>query len=205
MSATVSAPSVRAIGRPLDADRDAYALSNADRPGTAVPVSGAVVRALLRSALHSHGSAVLEPGAAVTFTYGPTAAIVPAELAPVFRAVPCLRPPHTPECAHCGHWRGEHDHPAVPTACTRYRMRVGPARYKMPEHDDVAYAWVRRIGRARVVFEISKPSALFPGGTLAVHRYPALGDGPAEFCAHLLVIEPKLRSALLGRARSHVR
>ncbi|MGW7327744.1 hypothetical protein ACWGIU_03810 [Streptomyces sp. NPDC054840] len=78
-------------------------------------------------------------------------------------------------------------------------MSIGPARFKLPEHPAVSYAWVRRIGRTRVVFEIAEPSPPFPSGTLSVHRYPAVGDGPAEFSAHFYVIPPARREAILTR------
>ncbi|MFD0352957.1 hypothetical protein ACFVHW_04295 [Streptomyces sp. NPDC127110] len=192
------------ISRPMEAEAPAYLLSNADRKTAAAPVSGALVRSLLASALYSRGSAALEPGGTVVLTYGQIAGVVPGFLGPVFRAVPCARPPFTPCCAQCGHWRGEHDHPAVPTACTRYRLRVGPARFAVPEHDGVSYAWVRRMGSSRFRFEISEPNMRFPGGTLAVHRFPALGEGPAEFCAHFVPIPPERRAAVLACARSRV-
>ncbi|MGW7090013.1 hypothetical protein ACWGH2_41890 [Streptomyces sp. NPDC054871] len=193
-----------ALGRPLDASGTSYALRNADRAGTAVPVSGALVRSLLASAFHSQGAAALEPHGAVWLTFGQSAGMTPGVLGPVFLAEPCERPPLTPCCALCGHWKGEHDHPGVPTACTRYRLYIGPRRFKAPEHEAVAYAWVRRMGRSRFVFEIGTPSELFPGGTLAVHRYRALGDGAHEFSAHLWPIPPEERAAVLERARAGV-
>lgn len=198
----VDAP--HAIGRPLDATGTAYALSNADREGAAVPVSGALLRSLLASALHSRGAAALEPDGTVRFTFGQSAGMVPGVLGPMFLAEPCERPPLTPCCAWCGHWKGEHDHPGAPTACTRYRLSIGPRRFKAPEHDGVTYAWVRRMGRTRIVFEISEPSELFPGGTLVVHRYRAPGDGPYDFTAHFLPIPAEERAALLERARARV-
>ncbi|MER5482584.1 hypothetical protein ABT024_05120 [Streptomyces sp. NPDC002812] len=194
------------IDRPLDATEPAYLLSNADRPATAVAVSGALVRSLLASTLHSGGAAALDPGdGEVVLSWPQIGGMVPALLGPVFRAVPCARPPRTPCCARCGHWPSEHDHPAVPTSCTRYRLNIRPARFKLPDHPGVTYAWVRRFGRTRVVFEIAEPSALFPGGTLAVHRYPAVGDGPVEFSAHFHVIPEVRRAALLRRAAARVR
>lgn len=194
-----------AISRPLDANATAYALSNADRPAAAVPVSGALFRSLLASAFHSHGAAALEPDdGTVVLTWAQLGGMVPGSLGPVFRAVPCERPPRTPCCALCGHWQGEHDHPAVPTACTRYRLSIGPARFKMPEHDAVTYSWVRRVGRTRAVFEIRKPTEAFPGGTLAVHRLPAPGDGPYAYCAHYWEIPQGRRAAVLERARGRV-
>ncbi|MEU6632902.1 hypothetical protein ABZ905_32150 [Streptomyces parvus] len=193
-----------AIARPLDVDGTAYVLANADRPGGGVPVSGALVRSLLRSALHSRGAAALEPDGTVHFTFGQSAHVVPRTLAPVFVAVPCPRPPFTPCCALCGHWAGEHDDPGAPTACTRYRLRIGRARYAMPDHSSVTYAWVRRMGRSRIVFQITEPSEHFPGGTLVVHRYPEIGEGPVEFCVHFRVIAPEQRAELVKRARGHV-
>lgn len=203
---TVAAPTTLAISRPLDAPGIAYALRNVDRDGAAVPVSGALLRSLLASALHSQGAACLEEDTgAVMLTFGQIASMVPAALGPVFRAEPCERPPLTPCCARCGHWKGEHDHPAAPTACTRYRLHIGQARYAMPDHDGVTYAWVRRMGRSRIVFQITEPTEHFPGGTLLVHRYPEIGDGPVTFCAHFLVIDPAERAAFLDRAHTHVR
>lgn len=194
-----------AIGRPLDATGKAYALSNADRDGAAVAVSGAVVRALLASALHCGGAAALEPDTGtVTLSWPQTGGMVPGVLGPVYRAVPCERPARTPCCALCGHWRGEHDHPAVPTACTRYRLSVGPARFAPPEHDGVTYAWVRRLGRTRVRFEITEPTAAYPDGVLAVHRMPAPGDGPYDYCTRYLPIPSGRRAAVLERARGRV-
>ncbi|MEU3502623.1 hypothetical protein ABZ726_18295 [Streptomyces hundungensis] len=205
MSTVAATPSAVAITRPLDLDRTAYALTNVHRDAPAVAVSGALARSLLASALHSRGSAALEPATGIAvFTWGQIASMAPASLGPVYRVVPARRPPHTPCCAYCGHWKGEHDDPGAPTACTRYRLHIGPARYAMPDSDSVTYAWVRRLGRTRVVFQITKPSEHFPGGTLVVHRYPEIGDGPVEFCAHFLVVEPKLRGAFLARARAHV-
>ncbi|WP_433860228.1 hypothetical protein [Streptomyces kronopolitis] len=199
----VDAP--HAIGRPLDATGTAYALSNADREGAAVPVSGALLRSLLASALHSRGAAALEPDGTVRFTFGQSAGMVPGVLGPMFLAEPCERPPLTPCCARCGHWKGEHDHPGAPTACTRYRLSIGPARFAVPDHDGITYAWVRRMGRSRIVFQITEPSEHFPGGTLVVHRYPEVGDGPVTFCAHFREIGPEERAAFLDRARVHVR
>ncbi|MGW0757101.1 hypothetical protein ACWD1Y_11535 [Streptomyces sp. NPDC002814] len=192
-----------AIARPLDASRAAYALCNADRPAAAVPVSGALVRSLLASALHSGGAAALEPDTdAVTLSW--PGGMAPGQLGPVFRAVPCERPANSPCCARCGHWKGEHDHPAVPTACTRYRLSIGPARYAVPEHDGVTYAWVRRMGRTRIRFEITEPSGVFPGGTLLVHRMPALGDGPYGYGVHCAPIPAEERTAVLEGARARV-
>ncbi|AWI32640.1 hypothetical protein [Streptomyces tirandamycinicus] len=203
---TVAAPSAHAIARPLDATATAYALSNADRDSSPAPVSGALLRSLLASALHSRGAAAVEPDTGtVLLTFGQIACMAPAELGPVFRAVPCERPPLTPCCARCGHWKGEHDNPAAPTACTRYRLSIGPARYSMPDHDGVTYAWVRRMGRSRVVFQVMEPSVYFPGGTLVVHRYPEIGDGPVSFSAHFRVIDPAIRAAFIARARARVR
>lgn len=204
--AAVALPTIpHAIARPLDAFRTAYALSNADRPATAVPVSGALVRSLLASTLHCGGAAALEPDTdAVTFTWPQIGGMVPGRLGPVFRAVPCDRPARTPCCALCGHWKGEHDHPAVPTACTRYRLSIGPARYAVPEHDGTTYVWVRRMGRTRVRFEISEPTAAYPGGALVVHRLRALGDGPYDYAAHYLPIPEEQRAAVLERARARV-
>ncbi|RSS87006.1 hypothetical protein EF903_18005 [Streptomyces sp. WAC05292] len=194
-----------ATSRPLDADRTAYLLCNADRPAAAAPVSGALVRSLLAAAHFSGGAAALEPDdGTVVLTYGQSASSVPGWLGPVFRAVPCDRPPRTPCCARCGHWKGEHDNPAVPTACRRYRLSIGPARFALPEHQGVTYAWVRRMGRTLVRFEISEPDDRFPGGALAVHRLPAPGDGPYAYCAHFMPIPPEQRTAVLKRARARV-
>ncbi|MEU7228997.1 hypothetical protein [Streptomyces chrestomyceticus] len=194
-----------AIGRPLDADRAAYALSNADRDRAAVPVSGAVVRSLLASVLHCGGAAALEPGTgAVTLSWPQIGGMVPGVLGPVYVAAPCEQPARTPCCARCGHWRAEHDHPGVPTACTRYRLSIGPARYAVPEHDGVTYAWVRRMGRTRVRFEITAPTAAYPDGALVVHRLPAPGDGPYDYCAHFVPIPPGRRADVLERARARV-
>lgn len=191
------------ISRPLDARHSAYALCNADRPASAVPVSGALVRALLASTLHCGGAVALEPDTeAVTLSWPQIGGMVPGRLGPVFRAVPCERPARTPSCAHCQHWQGEHDHPAVPTACSRYRLRIGPARYAVPEHEGVTYAWVRRMGRTRVRFEITEPSGVFPGGTLLVHRQPAPGDGPYGYAVH--PIPRERRADVLERARGRV-
>ncbi|MGA5411504.1 hypothetical protein ACPCSC_30155 [Streptomyces lavendulocolor] len=194
-----------AITRPLDAKRAAYSLCNADRPAAAAPVSGALVRSLLASATHSGGAAGMEPDTeAVALSWPQIGGMVPGHLGPVFRAVPCERPANTPCCARCGHWKSEHDHPAVPTACTLYRLSIGPARFAVPEHDGVTYAWVRRMGRTRVRFEITEPSRVFPGGTLNVHRMPALGDGPYEFVKHCAPIPAEERAAVLERARARV-
>ncbi|KIF05169.1 hypothetical protein PL81_14660 [Streptomyces sp. RSD-27] len=193
-----------AISRPLDAAAGAYLLSNADRPAAAGAVSGALVRSLLAAAFHSGGAAALEPhDSTVVLTYGQHPGGAPGALGPVFRAVPSARPPRTPCCARCGHWQGEHDHPAVPSACRRYRLSVGPARYAVPERG-VTYAWVRRMGRARVRFEIGAPSDQFPGGVLAVHRLPAPGDGPYAYSAHYWPIPSERRAAVLERARARV-
>ncbi|MFD7764130.1 hypothetical protein [Streptomyces microflavus] len=205
MTETLSPPGAPgAIARPLDAAGTAYALSNADRAGDGVPVSGALVRSVLASALHSQGAAALEPDGTVHFTFGQGAGVVPGVLGPVFSAVPSARPPLTPCCALCGHWKGEHDDPGAPTACTRYRLHIGRARYAMPDHGGVTYAWVRRMGRSRVVFQITEPTEHFPGGTLVVHRYPEVGDGPVVFCAHFRMIPPELRAGVLKRARDLV-
>lgn len=205
LAAAVQLAIPHAIARPLDAHRGAYALSNADRPATAVPVSGALVRSLLASALHCGGAAALEPDTdAVTLSWPQIGGMVPGHLAPVFSAVPCERPARTPCCALCGHWKGEHDHPAVPTACTRYRLSIGPARYALPDSDGVTYVWVRRMGRTRIRFEISEPTAAHPGGVLVVHRHPAPGDGPYDFAAHYLPIPEEQRVAVLERACARV-
>ncbi|MEU1221308.1 hypothetical protein [Streptomyces microflavus] len=194
-----------AIARPLDAAGNAYSLANADRDRAAVPVSGNLVRSLLASVLHSGGAAALEPDTGtVTLSWPQLGGMVPGVLGPVYRAVPCERPARTPCCARCGHWKSEHDHPAVPTACTRYRLSIGPARYAVPEHEGVTYAWVRRMGRTRVRFEISAPTDAFPDGVLKVHRMPAVGDGPYDFCAHFAPIPPGRRAAVLERARLRV-
>ncbi|MGW0562862.1 hypothetical protein ACWDZ4_20140 [Streptomyces sp. NPDC003016] len=199
----LAAPHV--ISRPLDAAATAYALSNADRRAAAVPVSGALVRSLLASALRCGGAAALEPDTGtVTLSWPQTGGMVPGVLGPVFRAVPCERPARTPCCARCGHWQGEHDHPAVPTACTRYRLSIGPARFKVPEREEVTYSWVRRVGRTRVVFEVREPSEVFPGGTLVVHRFPAPGDGPYGYSAHFWAIPLERRAGVLKRARGRV-
>ncbi|MFD4933481.1 hypothetical protein [Streptomyces virginiae] len=197
----------RPIDRPLDASGTAYLLSNADRPSAAVAVSGALVRSLLASTLHCGGAAALDPAdGEVVLSWPQIGGMAPGMLGPVFRAVPGARPPHTPCCARCGHWQGEHDRPAVPTACTRYRLSIGHARrFKVSKHHGVTYAWVRRFGRARVIFEITEPNMRFPGGTLSVHRYPAVGDGPAEFITHFHVIPPERRAEILARARARVR
>ncbi|MFF0754466.1 hypothetical protein [Streptomyces sp. NPDC004267] len=202
---TVAVPVPLVISRPLDADRSSYALNDVRRDGAAVPVSGALLRSVLASALHSRGAAAVEPDGTVVFTFGPTASMMPAVLGPVYRAEPCERPPLSPCCARCGHWGREHDEPGAPTACTRYRLSIGPARYAMPDHDGITYSWVRRMGRSRIVFQITEPSESFPGGTLLVHRYPEIGDGPVTFCAHFLAIGPEQRAAFLDRARAHVR
>ncbi|WP_330335655.1 hypothetical protein OHS33_39140 (plasmid) [Streptomyces sp. NBC_00536] len=199
----LDAPS--AVSRPLDAAGAAYLLANADRPEAAVPVSGSLVRSVLGAALRSGGAAALDPADGSMFlTYGQSAGTVPGLLGPVFRAVPCERPPLTPCCARCGHWRSEHDHPAVPTACTRYRLNIGPARYALPEHSGVTYAWTRRLGRTRVRFEISEPTDRFPGGVLSVHRFPAQGDGPYAYSAHFAPIPEERRAAVLKRAHARV-
>ncbi|MFJ8301308.1 hypothetical protein ACIQ9R_36155 [Streptomyces sp. NPDC094447] len=200
----VAAPLPLAISRPLDAPRAAYALNDARRDGAAVPVSGALVRSVLRSALHSHGAAAVEPDGTVVFSFGPTASMLPAVLGPVYRAVPCEWPPRTPCCALCGHWEREHDEPGAPTACTRYRLSIGPARFAVPEHEGVTYAWTRRLGRTRVRFEITEPTGAFPGGTLMVRRMPAPGDGPYEYAKHFLPIPRDRRTAVLERARRRV-
>ncbi|MFJ4342637.1 hypothetical protein [Streptomyces sp. NPDC088915] len=201
---TVAAPAALAISRPLDVPGPAYALSNVDRDAAAVPVSGALLRSVLRSALHSRGAAAIEPDGTVVFTFGPTASMLPAALGPVYRAVPCERPPLTPCCARCGHWEREHDEPGAPTACTLYRLSIGPARFAVPEHDGVTYAWTRRLGRTRVRFEITEPTDAFPGGTLVAHRMPAPGDGPYEYVKHHVPIPPERRPAVLERARRRV-
>ncbi|MER7761547.1 hypothetical protein [Streptomyces sp. NPDC097619] len=201
-----AAPSLTpyAISRSLDAHRAAYLLCNADRATAAVPVSGALLRSVLAAALFSGGTAALEPDdGTVVFTYGQSASSVPGWLGPVFRAVPCDRPPHSPCCARCGHWQGEHDHPAVPTACSRFRLQIGPARWALAE-SGVTYAWMRRMGRVRVLFEIREPNRLHPGGVLVVHRYPDPDEGPYEFVTHFWPIPPGRRSALLRRARARV-
>ncbi|MFC8538061.1 hypothetical protein ACFUJY_29675 [Streptomyces sp. NPDC057249] len=204
-AAAVQLATPHAIGRPLDADRTAYALSNADRPAATVPVSGALVRSLLASALHCGGAAALEPDTGtVALSWPQTGGMVPGQLGPVFRAAPCDRPARTPCCVSCGHWKGEHDHPAVPTACTRYRLDIGPARYAPPEHGGITYAWVRRLGRTRVRFEITEPTAVHSGGALVAHRFPAPGDGPYDYSAHHWPIAPERRAAVLERARSRV-
>ncbi|MFJ5142972.1 hypothetical protein [Streptomyces sp. NPDC088707] len=194
-----------AIARPLEAAGHSYLLANADRPGSAAPVSGALVRSLLRSALHCGGAAALEPDTGtVALSWPQSGGMVPGHLGPVFRAVPCERPARSACCARCQHWAGEHDHPAVPTACTRYRLSIGPARHSVPEHGGVTYAWVRRLGRTRVRFDITAPTEVFPGGTLVVHRMPAPGDGPYVFVAHHLPIPAERRAAVLERARARV-
>ncbi|MBV1940818.1 hypothetical protein KUF83_30250 [Streptomyces sp. BV286] len=210
MPATLPQAGVRldvphAIGRPLDADGSAYRLSNADRPESAGVVSGALLRSLLASALHSLGAASLEPeDGTVTLTFGQRAGLVPGHLGPVFRAVPCERPPRTPCCALCGHWKGEHDHPGVPSACTRYRLHIGPARHVLPEHGGITYAWMRRMGRTRVHFVITECTPTHPGGALVVHRLPTQGDGPSVYGAYYLDIPVKQRAAVLERARKRV-
>ncbi|MER6230928.1 hypothetical protein ABT169_17515 [Streptomyces sp. NPDC001616] len=203
---TAALPTIpHAITRPLDASHVAYALSNADRPAVAVPVSGALVRSLLASTLHCGGTAALEPDTdAVTLSWPQIGGMVPGRLGPVFHAVPCDRPARTPCCARCGHWEGEHDHPAVPTACNRYRLSIGPARYAMPDRDNVTYAWVRRMGRSRIRFEITDATEAFPGGALIVHRLPALGDGPYGYGVHFATIPKEQRTAVLERARARV-
>ncbi|MEV0778901.1 hypothetical protein [Streptomyces sp. NPDC050428] len=192
-----------AIGRPLDATGTAYALSNPARDGAAVPVSGSLLRSLLAVVLRAGGAAAAEPVTGVVSLSWPSSG-VPGVLGPVFRAVPCGRPPGTSCCARCGHWPGEHDHPAVPSACRRFRLSIGPARYAVPEHDGVMYAWVRRMGRTRVRFDITEPTAAYPGGVLAVHRLPAPGDGPCDYCAHHVPIPLARRAAVLERARGRV-
>jgi hypothetical protein len=205
MPSSVAAPldTPHSISRPLDADGDAYALSNADRNAAAGPVSGALLRSVLAGVLHSGGTAAMEADGTVTLSW-PQLGSVPGALGPVFVAVPCERPALTPCCARCGHWRGEHDHPAVPSACRMYRLSIGPARFAVPEHEGVTYAWVRRLGRTRARFEITRPTEAFPGGVLAVHRLPAPGDGPYGFCAHYLPIPEKRRADVLARARARV-
>ncbi|MFE1270577.1 hypothetical protein [Streptomyces sp. NPDC058758] len=202
--ATATASLPLAISRPLDAPKVAYALNDVRRDGAAVPVSGALVRSVLASALHSHGAAAVEPDGTVVFTFGPTASMLPAVLGPVYRAAPCERPPLTPGCSRCGHWEREHDEPGAPTACTFYRLSIGPARYAVPDREDVTYSWVRRMGRTRVVFQITRPSGAFPGGVLVVHRMPAPGDGPYEYAKHHLPIPAERRPAVLERARRRV-
>jgi hypothetical protein len=181
--------------RPLDADCEAYALGAA--PLDVVPVSRALVRALVAVVARTGGRTVP----------GPVDGVLRLEHAAGRRmvAVPCARPPRTPECARCGHWEAEHDHPAVVSSCGRYQLVLGRARFKTAEHGAVAYAWVRRMGRARLVFEISEPCGVFPGGTVTVHRYPAPGDGRAEFGVHRWPIPVERRVWWLARARAHVR
>jgi hypothetical protein len=184
---------------PLDVDRDAYGLSAAWEPERAVPVSRAAVRALVAVVSRTGGrTEVRAPDGAVRLEYPPAGRRV-------LLAAPCPRPPRTAECGRCGHWAGEHGHPAVVSACDRYRLRIGPARFKVPEHGAVSYAWVRRIGRARVVFEISEPCEVFPGGTLTVHRYPAPGDGGAALGAHRWPLVADRRAEVLEWARGRVR
>jgi hypothetical protein len=210
MPATASAPAVvldvpHAINRPMDARHSAYLLVNADRGHSAVPVSGNLLRAVLRCALHAQGAAGLDPADdSVTFTFGPVGGMVPNRLGPVFRAVPCERPPLTPCCAKCGHWQGEHDEPGAPTACARYRLSIGPARYSVPLHEGITYAWTRRVGRTRMVFEVTEPTDAHPGGALVVNRFPASGDGPAVFAAHFRPIPAERRAELLELARARV-
>ncbi|MFB8025934.1 MULTISPECIES: hypothetical protein [unclassified Streptomyces] len=194
-----------AIARPLDAAGTAYVLANADRPSPAVPVSGALVRSVLASALHCGGTAAIDPETdAVYLSWPQSGGMVPGVLGPVFVAEPCERPARTPCCALCGHWAGEHDHPAVPTACPRYRLRIGPPRYAMPDRDNVTYAWVRRMGRSRIRFEITDATEAFPGGALIVHRLPAPGDGPYGYGVHFVTIPKEERAGVLERARARV-
>jgi hypothetical protein len=188
--------------RPLDADHEAYALGPAWIPESAAPVSRAVLRALVAVVHRAGGRALLHPNDAVRLEYPPTAESSGRR---VLLAAPCVRPPGTAECARCGHWEAEHGHPAVVSACGRYRLRLGPPRFKTAEHDGVAYAWVRRMGRARLVFELAEPCEEFPGGTLTVHRYPAPGDGGSTFGAHRWPIPLERRSWWIARARAHVR
>ncbi|WP_086686169.1 hypothetical protein [Streptomyces pseudogriseolus] len=194
MTAVPAATAASRGVRPLDADCEAYALGAA--PLDAVPVSRALVRALV--AVVGRRGAVVRDGARGLLRLEHAAG-------PLLLAVPCARPPRTAECARCGHWEDEHNHPAVVSACGRYQLMLGRARFKLPEHDGVAYAWVRRMGRARLVFEISEPCGVFPGGTLTVHRYPAPGDGRAVFGVHRWVIPAERRAWWLERARAHVR
>ena len=183
--------SARRTLRPLDADYEAYWIA-----GSAAPVSRAVVRALVAVVQRAGGRALLRPDDAVRLEYPGGRELL---------AVPCTRPPRVAECGRCGHWEAEHGHPAIVSACGRYRLRLGPARFKTAEHDGVAYAWVRRMGRARLVFELAEPCELFPGGTLTVHRYPAPGDGCSTFGVHRWPIPLERRSWWIARARTHVR
>lgn len=188
--------------RPLDADHEAYVLSAAEDEESAVPVSRALVRALLAVVLRTGGSGTAE-AEAVRIAYRAEPLRPAAGL--VLLAVPCARSPRTPECARCGHWKDEHDHPAIASACDRYRLHIGPPRFKVPEHGAVSYAWVRRMGRTRIVFEVGEPCEVFPGGTLTVHRYPDRGDGRAEFGVHRWPIPAERRSWWIARARAHIR
>jgi hypothetical protein len=188
---------------PLDADREAYALGAVDAEQSAVPVSRALVRALVAVVLRTGGRAALETGGVVRLAYR-CAPLRPAA-GRVLLAVPCARPPRSPECARCGHWETEHDHPAVASSCGRYQLLLARPRFKVPEHGAVSYAWVRRMGRARLVFEIGEPCEVFPGGTVTVHRYPDRGDGRVTFAAHRWPIPAERRSWWLARARAHVR
>ncbi|MBG7704867.1 hypothetical protein HCJ76_44100 [Streptomyces sp. MC1] len=192
---TAAPPTYRPL-RPLDVDQGAYALSPAGSTQAAAPVSRALVRAVVAVVLRTGGRAEELAAAAVQLQYaGGRRALL---------AVPCARPPRTAECARCGHWEAEHGHPAVVSACNRYRLRLGRPRFKTPEHDAVSYAWVRRIGRARLVFELGEPCEVFPGGTLTVHRYPAPGDGRAVLGAHRWPIPVERRTWWLDTARAHV-
>lgn len=182
--------------RPLDADYEAYELSAAPWPGDGVPVSGAVVRALVAVVLRAGGGAELADG---------TVRLEHADGSDALVAEPCMLPSRSAECARCGHWEAEHDHPAVVSACERYRLRIGPARFKTADHDGVTYAWVRRIGRARWVFEVGEPCEQWPGGVLSVHRYPGAGAGRARFGAHRWPVPVERRAEVLEWARSHVR
>lgn len=201
---TAALDAVRAIGRPLDADRPAYTLSGPGR-GAPVPVSGSMVRCLLAVALRTGGGAALEPDTGTVVLTWPQPGGRPGAPGPVFRAEPGERPANTPCCGNCGHWPGEHGHPAVPSSCARYRLSIGPVRYAIPEHDGVTYAWVRRLGRTRVRFEITEPTADHPGGVLAVHRLPDAGDGPCGYNAHCIPIPPGRRACVLEHARARVR
>lgn len=210
----------RRVKGPLAAGGAAYALSNADRPGVVVPVSGALVRSMLTAVLHGGGAATLEPGTGALIlswpSHTPTAPTTgvsgvpspgvpgaPGLLGPVYRAEPRERPAHTPCCARCGHWPGEH-HLAAPSACTRYRLYISPPRRTAPARDGVTYTWTRRLGHTRVRFDITEPTTAFPGGALAVRRFPAPGDGPYDYSAHYLPIPPDRRTALLQHARTRV-
>ncbi|MEU5181205.1 hypothetical protein AB0G49_14245 [Streptomyces longwoodensis] len=187
----------------LDVGSEAYALGAAAVPERTAPVSRAVVRALAAVVLGTGGRVVPgRAGGAVRLEYAPAGQGAGRR---VLRAVPCARPPRTAECGRCGHWETEHDHPAIVSACDRYLLRIGPARFKTAEHGGVTYAWVRRMGRARWVFELAEPCEAFPGGTLTVHRYPGPDDGGTRLAAHCWPVAPERRAGVLKRARERVR